>query len=100
MRRPTRRAPRCPQTEGARMFAKLRALAQRHFQHRLTRWRRPRSLYLLSRRLRPLSASAGTDRGRPLDRYFIEKFLEANRDCVRGVCLEVKDNAYTLRYGG
>src|SRR5262245_56796764 len=26
--------------------------------------------------------------------------MEANRDRVRGACLEVKDNAYTLRYGG
>ncbi|SRR5581483_10071476 len=67
---------------------------------RLTRWRNPRWLYLLSRRLRPLSSQAGTDRGRPIDRYFIEQFLEANRSFVRGACLEVKDKEYTLRYGG
>ncbi len=82
------------------MLAKLRALVQRLLRYRLARWRRPRAFYLLTRRLRPLSTSAGVDRGSPVDRYFIEKFLEANRDCVRGVCLEVKDNAYTLRYGG
>jgi SAM-dependent methyltransferase len=67
---------------------------------RLTRWLKPRSLYLLGGRLRPLSSRAGTDRGQPIDRYFIEKFLEANRDFIRGACLEVKDNEYTVRYGG
>jgi SAM-dependent methyltransferase len=81
-------------------LGKLKARAEDLLGKRLTRWLKPRWLYLLSGRLRPLSSQAGTDRGRPIDRYFIERFLEANRDCVRGACLEVKDNEYTARYGG
>src|SRR3989442_11062277 len=67
---------------------------------RLTRLFRPRWLYLLTKRLRPISTMAGIDRGRPLDRYFIDKFLEANQHLIRGHCLEIKDNAYTVRFGG
>ncbi|HYT93002.1 MAG TPA: methyltransferase domain-containing protein [Gemmataceae bacterium] len=61
---------------------------------------RPRWLYLLAKRLRPISVMAGIDRGRPIDRYFIEKFLDARQHLVRGHCLEIKDNAYTVRFGG
>jgi SAM-dependent methyltransferase len=81
-------------------LGKLTARAEDLLGKRLTRWLKPRSLYLLSGRMRPLSSQAGTDRGQPIDRYFIEQFLEANRGFVRGVCLEVKDNEYTIRYGG
>lgn len=42
---------------------------------------------------------AGVDRGIPIDRYFIEKFMQANAEAVRGVCLEIKDNNYTKFYG-
>jgi peptidoglycan/xylan/chitin deacetylase (PgdA/CDA1 family)/SAM-dependent methyltransferase len=51
------------------------------------------------RRLAPLSPFWGVERGRPLDRYYIEAFLEANRADVRGRVLEVKDPAYTDMFG-
>lgn len=70
------------------------------FEKRLVRLLKPRALYLLSKRLKPISTMVGVDRGNPIDRYFIERFLEANQDRIRGVCLEVKDNDYTLKYGG
>lgn len=48
---------------------------------------------------RPLSHRYGYDRGTPIDRYYIECFLEEHRKEVRGRVLEVKDSAYTERYG-
>lgn len=85
----------------ASLFGKLKSLAGRVFsEHRWKRWRSPRSLYLLTRRTRPISKTVAVDRGTPIDRYFIEQFLEANQEHIRGVCLEVKDNDYTVRFGG
>jgi SAM-dependent methyltransferase len=51
------------------------------------------------RRLTPISSVWGLDRGRPLDRYYIENFLERHRADIRGRVLEVKDSGYTDRYG-
>jgi len=34
-----------------------------------------------------------------MDRYFIEQFLAAHRQDIRGRVLEVKDNEYTTRFG-
>lgn len=52
------------------------------------------------RRTTPLSGDWGFDRGLPVDRYYIEAFLERNRADIRGRVLEVKDSAYTDRFGG
>jgi peptidoglycan/xylan/chitin deacetylase (PgdA/CDA1 family)/glycosyltransferase involved in cell wall biosynthesis len=51
------------------------------------------------RRVEPLSRIWGLDRGLPLDRYYIERFLETHAADIRGRALEVKDAAYTRRYG-
>jgi glycosyltransferase involved in cell wall biosynthesis len=51
------------------------------------------------RRLVPISRHFGFDRGQPIDRYYIEKFLDRHRLDVRGRVLEVADNAYTKRFG-
>jgi len=48
---------------------------------------------------RPLSDNWGYDRGKPIDRYYIEHFLAANRKDINGSVLEVRDSEYTLRYG-
>ena len=50
-------------------------------------------------RTTPLSDSWGVDRGTPADRPFIEQFLARHRDDIRGRVLEVKDSAYTDRFG-
>jgi SAM-dependent methyltransferase len=52
------------------------------------------------RRLAPISTNFGFDRGRPVDRYYIESFLAEHADDVRGRVLEVQENDYTLRFGG
>jgi SAM-dependent methyltransferase len=64
----------------------------------LRRLSRPARLGTL-RRNTPLSNDYGYDRGIPIDRYYIESFLEQNRRDIRGRVLEVKDSGYTDRYG-
>jgi SAM-dependent methyltransferase len=48
----------------------------------------------------PISRWYGYDRGRPIDRYFIEGFLAANAELVRGRVFEIGDDAYTRAFGG
>jgi hypothetical protein len=52
------------------------------------------------RRLEPISRTWGFDRGRPVDRYYIEAFLARNAADVRGRVLEIGDDSYTRQYGG
>ena len=52
------------------------------------------------RRLEPISDDWGFDRGQPIDRYHIERFLEAERGRVQGRVLEIDTNDYTARFGG
>ncbi|MDX6504081.1 MAG: hypothetical protein QOE29_1206, partial [Gaiellaceae bacterium] len=51
------------------------------------------------RRLTPVSDNFGFDRGRPVDRFYIEDFLDRRSSDVRGRVLEVQENHYTMRYG-
>ncbi len=59
---------------------------------------RPARLRAL-RRHAPFSREFGYDRGTPIDRYYIERFLSLHRGDVHGDVLEVKDGAYTERFG-
>ncbi|MFN2433709.1 MAG: methyltransferase domain-containing protein [Gemmatimonadota bacterium] len=52
------------------------------------------------RRVAPVSRAFGFGRGRPVDRVYIEAFLERHRRDVRGRVLEVGDDGYTRRFGG
>jgi SAM-dependent methyltransferase len=52
------------------------------------------------RRLTPFSRRFGFDRGLPVDRHYIERFLAFHARDVRGRVLEIKDNDYTRRFGG
>ena len=52
------------------------------------------------RRTRPISSRFGYDRGLPIDRYYIERFLAEHAADVRGVALEFQDADYLRRYGG
>jgi len=47
----------------------------------------------------PISDVFGLDRGTPIDRYYIERFLEKNRSYIKGHVLEVAENIYTQRLG-
>ncbi len=48
----------------------------------------------------PVSADFGYGRGLPIDRVYIEWFLEEFREVIRGTTLEVGDDSYTARFGG
>ncbi len=52
------------------------------------------------RRLEPVSQVWGFDRGVPIDRYYIEAFLQREAARIRGCVLEIGDNSYTRRFGG
>jgi len=52
------------------------------------------------RRIKPISRDWGGDRGLPVDRYYIEKFLAYRAGDIRGRVLEVGDNSYTRKFGG
>lgn len=70
---------------------------------RVMRVMRPKTGYFLfpvpARRLDPISSKFGYDRGTPVDRYYIETFLDRVKSEIRGNCLEVTDSAYTKRFG-
>jgi SAM-dependent methyltransferase len=66
--------------------------------HRIQRMRHPARLGRL-RRTTPLSEEWGRDRGTPVDRFFIERFLERERQCIRGHVVELLNSDYTRRYG-
>lgn len=51
-------------------------------------------------RREPLSRRWGFERGKPVDRFYIERFLAAHAADVRGVVLEIGDPGYTRRFGG
>lgn len=51
------------------------------------------------RRTTPLGIGWGSDRGTPVDRYYIERFLHEHRRDIHGHVLEVKDSRYTDRFG-
>jgi len=52
------------------------------------------------RRTEPISRKFGYDRGLPIDRVYIEQFLERSSAHIRGRVLEVGDSTYTQRFGG
>jgi SAM-dependent methyltransferase len=86
--------PRETMTLETRLFQTQRRLLQQ----RLRRLTRPAWLGTL-RRLTPLSTEWGFDRGTPVDRHYIERFLGEHGADIRGRVLEVKDSTYTNRFG-
>jgi SAM-dependent methyltransferase len=57
------------------------------------------ALLLHLARGRPVSQRWGYDRGLPVDRYYIEQFLDEYRADVSGRVLEVKADDYARRFG-
>jgi hypothetical protein len=55
--------------------------------------------WTLRRRPGPLSAHWGFDRGTPIDRWYIDRFLESHAADIRGDVLEIGDTRYTDRWG-
>lgn len=51
------------------------------------------------RRLRPFSEKFGAERGTPIDRYYLHRFLDQHRHLITGRVLEVQSSGYTEQYG-
>jgi len=47
----------------------------------------------------PISVLSGGDRGKPIHRYFLDRFFEEFAEDIRGDCLEFLNDQYTTRYG-
>jgi SAM-dependent methyltransferase len=54
----------------------------------------------IGRDLEPVSRVWGSDRGRPVDRWYIERFLGDHEQDVRGRVLELYESTYTQWFGG
>ncbi|WP_448571723.1 class I SAM-dependent methyltransferase [Trichothermofontia sp.] len=52
------------------------------------------------RNIQPISRQFGYDRGQPVDRYYIENFLNKYSQDIRGRVLEIGDDSYTRQFGG
>ncbi len=50
-------------------------------------------------RTEPVARGFGVVNGTPIDRYYIEKFLETRCDLIRGVVGEIAEDTYTTRFG-
>ena len=51
------------------------------------------------RRTSPIEEHLGRSRGGPVDRYYIERFLERHASDITGHVLEAADSGYTTRFG-
>jgi SAM-dependent methyltransferase len=49
--------------------------------------------------VKPFSRNFGFDRGTPVDRYYLHRFLETHRRFIQGDVLEIQSTGYTRRYG-
>jgi hypothetical protein len=47
----------------------------------------------------PFSTNWGMDRGTPVDRFYTDRFVQANRKLITGRVLEIQSPVYTRRYG-
>jgi len=67
----------------------------------LRRFRRPRSRidWGQFRTISPVSRQFGLDRGTPIDRFYINHFMESVSHNIQGKVLEVAEDRYAMRYG-
>jgi peptidoglycan/xylan/chitin deacetylase (PgdA/CDA1 family)/SAM-dependent methyltransferase len=75
------------QREAERLTETLRATGETGFDWGDLRW------------THPVSRDWGYERGQPLDRYYIKRFLAANAGDVRGRVLEVQEAGLTEQFG-
>jgi SAM-dependent methyltransferase len=99
---PERQPQTAPLTQRIRgLLRRALPLTTRRRLARLAVWPPVRLVWFGSlRRLRPISRVWGSDRGQPVDRYYVDRFLAANTRDIHGRVLEIKDDLYTTRFGG
>jgi SAM-dependent methyltransferase len=51
------------------------------------------------RRSEPFSDQFGFDRGTPIDRFYLERFLDAERAAIRGHVLEIQVSGHARKFG-
>ena len=49
--------------------------------------------------VKPISEQFGSERGTPVDRIYIEKFIRKYSNYIKGAVLEIEDAIYTHKYG-
>ncbi len=100
---------RCNEEEGnlaeAEHMATMRKMVRNVLPPEIRRWIKRRlglnvriGRFASLRSLRPMSRHFGFDRGKPVDRYYIERSLVANAGDIHGTVLEIGDDAYTRRF--
>lgn len=47
----------------------------------------------------PTSRSFGCERGKAIDRYYIENFLDERKEFIKGDTLEIAETTYSVKYG-
>lgn len=57
-------------------------------------------VFYLGRSATPFSRELGYDRGKPIDRHYIEAYLDRHRGDIKGRVLEIADDTYTRMFGG
>lgn len=72
----------------------------RKLQYILNRTYKKKPGLLSQAEIRPVSRKFGFDRGLPIDRYYVQKFLIENRGLIKGTVLEIAGREYTQKYGG
>jgi len=78
-------------------FKRVPRRATSLFQH--TAWRKTIALRQLFRPA-PVSRMFGLDRGLPINRHYIERFLSSQELGIQGCVLEIGDDNYTKKFGG
>ena len=80
----------------------LKRVGRRIFSTRVQRWLRRAGGVDLGdlRHTEPVSREFGADRGQPICRWYIDRFLAQQEQKIRGKVLEVAENSYTRRFGG
>lgn len=52
------------------------------------------------KKIKPISEVFGFDRGTPIDRYYIDEFLDNNKNYIQNKVLEISESTYSQKYGG
>ena len=89
----------------AAVTAKAPLQMAKRARHRLKRWLSRRGVARAIsfgdlERTRPFSTEFGFDRGKPIDRRYVEAHLAQHAGDIRGRVLEIGDSTYTTRFGG
>lgn len=50
--------------------------------------------------VKPISRTFGAERGKAVDRYYIEQFLNCNSEFIKGTVMEIASNDYIKKFGG